>query len=681
MADIASMRGVKQPHPTGDVYITAAGAYLPGEPVDNDHIEIVLGLVDGKPSRLKHRILKSNGIKTRHYALDERGQTTELNEELAVKAVQAALARSELNLDEVEMLAAGTTQGDVPIPGFASMVHGRLGGRPMEILSAGGVCCSSMAALSGAYRAVATQQRKNAVVVGSELVSRSLKGTRFRRESDRPLEDGHLDGLRGSYRDFDADFLRWMLSDGAGSLVLEGKPHAKKPSLRIDWIELKSFANEYETCMYTGIGHKSSPRAGNTWLDLATISAADQAELMRIRQDTGLLPQIVKLSVEEYFRLIKRERIVPEEVDHILCHYSSHFFKGEIVKLLDEANLSIPEEKWFTNLYTKGNTGAASIFIMLEEALNSGRFKPGEKILLIVPESGRFTVAFALLTCVGPDAQPESRAAKEGGTDARRVSSPWRAGEISSLPPMARTDTEIAEAAANSPLSEGIDSGDDPMVRQLVLDLGIVWADFERMLRATPIIRRIEAGQVTVKDYKMLLRNLRQQVMEGARWIARAASNISIELFPIRSMFIAHAGDEHRDFQMLERDYCAVGGSLEEIVNTPKNIGSEALSAFMFHRASQPDPLDLLGAMFVIEGLGKHKAAQWAEALKAQLKLTNNEVSFLYYHGRNDDNHFDRLRDVLSSGVVNGDVARRIVKTAKVVARLYALQLEEMDNI
>ncbi len=277
-----------QPHPIRNVCITAAGAYLPGEPVDNDHIENVLGLIDGKPSRLKRRILKANGIKTRYYALGDDGQTTELNEELAAKAVHAALANSELSLEDVEMLAAGTTQGDVPIPGFASMVHGRLGGPPMEILSAGGVCCSSMAALSSAYRAVATQQRKNAVVVGSELVSRSLKGTRFRRESNDPLEDGYLDGLRGSYRDFDADFLRWMLSDGAGCLVLEVKPHGEKPSLRVDWIELESYANEYETCMYTGIAHKDSPRAGNTWLDLATISEADKAELMRISESVNI---------------------------------------------------------------------------------------------------------------------------------------------------------------------------------------------------------------------------------------------------------------------------------------------------------------------------------------------------------------------------------------------------------
>ena len=659
-----------------DVYITAAGAYLPGEPVDNERIEAVLGMIDGKPSRLKQRILKSNGIRTRHYALDETGRTTELNEELAAKAVHAALARSALDIDDVEMLAAGTTQGDVPIPSFASMVHGRLGGGAMEILSAGGVCCSSMAALAGAYRAIATGQRGNAVVVGSELVSRSLKASRFRREGEQPLSDG-LEEMRGSYRDFDADFLRWMLSDGAGSVVLEPRPSATGHSLRIEWLELASHANDFQTCMYTGMAHKDAPRAGNTWLDLPTVADADTAELMRIRQDTGLLPHIVRLGVEEYLRLIKRGRIVPERIDHLLCHYSSHFLKGEILKLLAEAGLSIPEPKWFTNLYTRGNTGAASIFIMLEEALNGGRFQAGDKVLLMVPESGRFTVAFALLTCVGPGTVEETRARE----DAAPAGTAWRGGDVAGLGPLVRSEAEIRAAAEDSPLGTGLDLGNDPLVRGLVLELGLVWADFERMLRATPIIRRMEAGTVTLQDYRMLLRNLRQQVVEGARWIARAASNISAEHFPLRSMFISHARDEHRDFQMLERDYCSVGGSLEEILNAPKNVGSEALSAFMFHRASQPDPLDLLGAMFVIEGLGRLKAAQWAETLKAQLQLEDAQVSFLAYHGQNDDEHFDRLREVIASGVIDAAVAARIVKTAKVVARLYALQLEELDRV
>lgn len=112
----------------------------------------------------------------------------------------------------------------------------------------------------------------------------------------------------------------------------------------------------------------------------------------------------------------------------------------------------------------------------------------------------------------------------------------------------------------------------------------------------------------------------------------------------------------------------------------PKNVGSEALSSFMFHHASQPDPIDLLGAMFVIEGLGTKKAGQWADKLKAKLGLTDKQVSFLRYHGKNDDDHFDKLRGTIRSGIIDMTMAERIVKTAKVTSRLYALQLEELDN-
>jgi 3-oxoacyl-[acyl-carrier-protein] synthase-3 len=146
-------------------------------------------------------------------------------------------------------------------------------------------------------------------------------------------------------------------------------------------------------------------------------------------------------------------------------------------------------------------------------------------------------------------------------------------------------------------------------------------------------------------------------------------------------MFIGHAGDEHKDYQMLERDFVAVGGTMLEITTQPKNVGSEALSAFMFHQASQPDPLDLLGAMFVIEGLGTKKAGRWAELLTEQLKLTNQQTSFLLYHGTNDEDHFAELRHVFQSGVLDMKTAGRVVKTAKTVARLYALQLEEIDHV
>jgi 3-oxoacyl-[acyl-carrier-protein] synthase-3 len=673
---------------TRDVYLTGFGAYMPGEPISNDEMEDYLGLVGGKPSRLRKRILKSNGITSRHYALDKDGRTTELNEELAAKAAKAALDDRGIAIDDVEMLAFGTTQGDLPFPGFASMVHGRLGGSPLEVLSAAGVCASSMAAFNGAYRAIRSGHRKTALAGGSECVGRLLTADRFEKETTP--ENGRNE--KGSFRDFDADFLRWMLSDGAGAVVLEDKPKSEGLSLRVDWTELVSHANELPVCMYVGLANKDEPTAGSSWLDYPTVAMAEHEGILKLRQDTRILPNIVRLGVEEWLRLVRQERIRPEEVDHVLCHYSSEFFRGEIMKALADTDLSPGEEKFWTNLHTKGNTGAASIWIMLEEAMHTGRIKKGDTIILMVPESGRFSVAFTRLTCVGPE--DTERAASEGVADVGgdvatttqlRASQRWTPTPLAKRRTIERTEATIEEAIAASPLGADFahlsDEDSDEILQFLTLELALVWADFERMLRTTPILQRLESGTITVEDYKRLLINLRQQVMEGARWIARAASNVSIELFEFRSMFIGHAREEHKDYQMIERDYCAVGGSLEEIYKQPKNVGSEALSAFMFHHAGLPDPIDMLGSMFVIEGLGTKKAAEWAEQLKEHLDLEDKQVTFLKYHGKNDDNHFEKLRDTIRSGIIDHKMADRIVKTAKVTARLYALQLEEIDNV
>jgi hypothetical protein len=108
------------------------------------------------------------------------------------------------------------------------------------------------------------------------------------------------------------------------------------------------------------------------------------------------------------------------------------------------------------------------------------------------------------------------------------------------------------EASPLGPLADAALDGRDELTRTLVLELALVWAEFERMLRSHAVISA-SGGTITVQDYKRLLVNLRQQVMEGARWIARAASNVSIDWFPMRSAFLLHAADEHKDYQMIER--------------------------------------------------------------------------------------------------------------------------------
>jgi 3-oxoacyl-[acyl-carrier-protein] synthase-3 len=613
-----------------DVFITASGVYLPNQPISNDEMEDYLGRLHGKDSGIKNRILKQNGIQSRYYAMDKNQVSTHLNAELAANAVEAAIAKSELRASEIAHLSTGTTQGDLPVPGFASMVHaaGSLG--RCELASFQSVCASGMMALKNAFLQIKSKEKENAVCVGSEFASRLFKASRFEAQQKTSLP-------------FDTEFLRWMLSDGAGAFVLQNKKSDKNISLKIEWIEIKSHANEFPVCMYTGKTDNKNERE-QTWLDYPSYEQASQAGAINLQQDVRLLDKLVHTGVAHYFELIDEGKISKNNIDWLCCHYSSEIFKKPIMDLMEKGGGAIPEEKWFSNLTTKGNTGAASIFIMLEELMYSGKLKHGETILCMVPESGRFITSFMKLKVELPGHEST-------------VSFPYRAVETPEL---------VVNASETS----------EWLVRQLAQ----IWIDFETELLQLPIVQKIHSGKLSLADYKLLLHDLRQQVIDGSQWISRAASNIDIELFELRSAFIKHTAVEHKDYQKLEENYTNLGESLASIQTNNKNIGTMALTSFMFQQASKPNPVDLLGSMFIIEGIGKRLASYWGLMIKEQLKLREDQVSFFTYHGVAYENHFHKLEEALNHPAMNMEIAAKIAKTAKTTAKLYKMQLEELGN-
>ncbi len=366
------------------VYITSTGAFLPGPPIGVDEVEEVLGLVNGQPSRLKKRILKANGIKTRHYAIDAQGRTTHSNTEMASRAARACLERSPLEPSDIGMLSCATSQPDLPLPGFGSMVQASLEIPAVELLTTHGICTCGTMAIKAAFNTLRVGDQRAALVVSSELSSRMLKHTRYE--------------TAGGFEkvDFQAEFLRWMLSDGAGAMLLETAPRGK--CLRIDWIRSFSHADAFPLCMQLGTALDREDH--RTWQDFDTYAEAAAAGALLIRQDLRLLENIVKLGVDGALRLMEEGVLDMPALDHFLCHYSSLHFKSKIFDMLEMAGASIPEEKWYTNLYTRGNTGCASIFIMLDEFLALGRAEIGDKILCMVPESGRFNTSYMHLTVV-----------------------------------------------------------------------------------------------------------------------------------------------------------------------------------------------------------------------------------------------------------------------------------------
>ncbi len=231
-----------------------------------------------------------------------------------------------------------------------------------------------------------------------------------------------------------------------------------------------------------------------------------------------------------------------------------------------------------------------------------------------------------------------------------------------------------------SPLKNHLETVDNPATVWLGRALAQVWLDFEKQLSATPIINAIESETVTLDQYKSYLRNMRQQVSQGGRWLSQTAASMQNSHAELRSALIRHAAEEHLDFKMLENDFIRVGGTQEEMVNTPMNIGSQALSAYILHEASQPNPVSIFGSVFIVEGLGSQKAGPWSRHIQKALGVTEKEVKFLHYHGVADEDHYKNLIKVLSSEFVTPQAAIDIRRVAKVTGRLYALQLEELDN-
>ena len=377
-------------------YLTRTAAFLPGAPVDNDSMESVLGSIGGRPSRTRRIVLRRNGIKQRHYAYDpSTGRATHSNAQLTSLAVRG-LAGEGFSLDQIECLATGTSLPDQLMPNHGVMVHGELGIPACEVISTAGICVAGMTALKYAYLSVLSGMTQNAVATGSELASSVLRACNFGSESEVAPDEHEAHPEIA----FEKDFLRWMLSDGAGAFLVENAPRAGGTSLRIDWIVVTSLAHELPACMYAG-AEKSNDGSLRGWAQFSPAQWVAHS-VFSVKQDVRLLnEEVVSHTLAKPLRrVLARRELKASAIDWFLPHMSSEYFRAPIAECLAANGLPIDQARWFSNLATKGNTGSASIYIMLDELIRSGRLGSGERVLCFVPESGRFSSAFMHLTVI-----------------------------------------------------------------------------------------------------------------------------------------------------------------------------------------------------------------------------------------------------------------------------------------
>lgn len=379
---------------SGSVYITGTASFLPNAPVANDQMERILGQLGDKPSRARPTVLRSNGIQTRHYCIDPVTLEPTHNNATLTAEVVRVLAQDGFDLNQLECLACGTSIADQLMPNHAVMVHGELGLPPLEAVATTGVCLSGLASVKYAYMAVASGAHANAIATGSELSSAMMSVRNLQVESD--TSDLELKPELA----FDRDFLRWMLSDGAGALLLQPTPRADRLNLRIDWIDMFSYAGQMETCMYAG-GVKDASGKVTGWARFTPVER-ERHTIMAVRQDVKLLNEhVMYYTVQKPLETLAQKRgLKGQNIDWFLPHYSSKFFRDKVHAHMVKAGVEVPQERWFTNLPYKGNTGSASMYIIIDELLRSGRLQKGQRLMTYVPESGRFATGFMHMTVV-----------------------------------------------------------------------------------------------------------------------------------------------------------------------------------------------------------------------------------------------------------------------------------------
>jgi 3-oxoacyl-[acyl-carrier-protein] synthase-3 len=638
------------PVPFQRVYLESAGYFMPGEPVANEQMDAFIAPLNRMSERIKRRILAENGIQKRYYAIDAEGQTLHTNAQLAAHAIRDCLRRGGADLSRVSLLASGSSGGDTLMPGFANMIQGELAAAPMETLSVHGICAAGVSAIQVAAQGIELGAHRTAVAVASEMPSRLFKRSRF--------------AARGYDTDFDSHFLRWMLSDGAGALMLSdgapalaGVPGAPGLRLRLKWVHQRAFSGDYPVCMQLGL---TEDRAKGH-LDFGSWAEAEAAGALSLRQDIRLLPHLFDIGIHEYAGLVRDGWVDPARVDHFLCHYSSEKFIPVVEDLMQKAGLSIPRERWYSNLAWRGNTGAASIMIMLAEFLQTKTLKPGEQIFCYVPESGRFMAAYMLLEV------------EEAGAPVVSVSAPVT-GRAAVTEPVPEADA-IAPPHDPAAAPEGL--GD------LLTELASIWHDYRSRVWRTPLVRQIRERRFALPDYLNWMANWIPQVREGSKWMREGAASLQAPYQSLAALIGVHAGEEQNDFMILFNDYRKAGGAVSDIDALRRNPGGEALNAYLHGLAAMPNPIGLLGAIYIIEGTGQRIVPTLLPLIKAGLKLPPEAFRFLEYHGHNDENHLNRWLaavEMVMALDTEGNAARQIVATARHTTELYLMQFQHVTE-
>jgi 3-oxoacyl-[acyl-carrier-protein] synthase-3 len=319
--------------------ITGVGSYAPKRVLSNADLEKMVATSD-------EWIVQRTGIRERRIA--DEGEATS---DLALRAAQQALERANLVPEDIDFIVVGTTTPDMIFPSVANLVQHRLGCRRVGSVDLLAACAGSIYSLGVGAKFVETGKYRRVLCIGAETLSRIT--------------------------DFTDRGTCVLLADAAGAVVLE--PAADDSGL-ID-VDLASDGQYWELLYMPGGGsrHPATRETVEARMHYAKMKGNDVFKVA------------VRMFVDSTSALLQRHGLRAADVDLFIPHQANLRIIEAAVK-----RVGLPMARVFVNVDRYGNTGAASVYVALEEAVAAGRVKRGDLILLAA-FGGGFAWGAALL--------------------------------------------------------------------------------------------------------------------------------------------------------------------------------------------------------------------------------------------------------------------------------------------
>lgn len=311
-------------------HIVGWGCYLPDRTVTNDELSQFVDTSD-------EWIYQRTGIRTRHIAASHETTAT-----LAFEAAARALTVADLHPSQVELIIVATSTPEYMFPSTACLVQDYLGATKAAAFDLSAACSGFVYALQMAAQSIATGSMRNAVVIGSETMSRVLDW------SDRST--------------------CVLFGDGAGAVVLKG---SSVPG-GVMATTLRSDGSGADLLCLPALYHNPVPIMG---AEFSSNGHHKNIIDMDGRQVYRFATNVIASSIQD---VLKQAELTVDDIDLIIPHQAN-------TRIIETAakKLKVPMDKFYLNVEHNGNTSAASIPLALCDAVREGRLKPDDNVVFV----------------------------------------------------------------------------------------------------------------------------------------------------------------------------------------------------------------------------------------------------------------------------------------------------------